>query len=381
VTVPTDRVISGSRGQMVVLLGVLAKESQQRLDASYDGKPIPILGRSENTNLVAAMLAAVKPAAFHRFRLDIKRQEELFRKIAACDPAEAEVLWAEYQEWRDALISLEDASVRQIEAVEAFERTIRLMLSQYVLVAEVSADLAGRRLVMKYALDQHIETDDQANPKTIRRAQQRFQLTYAQEIRDLGFAVSHHVEVEVPVGLTVSSLSLHEYGSDDNRLEVQRAHSRLPGRIGHANLAASSVGAAGLVLATVSVSSQGIFLFTKLAVRGLAVAVVLGFLLRLFDDFLLREPTIPSPAASIILVGPALLISWISRQPEHPLVAQLVQPLRQILSVVALALVLMAGLAAVPVTAFVWNVVWASIVLAAAWSWVRLASFSLVRED
>jgi hypothetical protein len=146
-------------------------------------------------------------------------------------------------------------------------------------------------------------------------------------------------------------------------------------RLGHVALSPSQRFYKGRVSVEVVPAAQGLFLFTKVAVACIAVLVLVAQLVRIYNsDILGPKAEIPSPSASILLIGPALLFSWMSRSQEHNLVVELLAPLRRVLAICALVLLGTAVLAAVPVTPAVWFVAWFAIGLltaAAVWGLIR----------
>ncbi|MFJ4210845.1 hypothetical protein ACIPY2_20515 [Paenarthrobacter sp. NPDC089675] len=347
-TVPADRVIAGSTGHVLVPLGVLEKGPIQRLDASHDGKPVPVLGRQDHAELVVEMLEARLPRVLGKaWPRHLRRK--LFYEIATCSAETAENIAEDYQRFQRDLLGSRVRDEHSKLQIEEFSTLVGQMLANFVFLVEIKKEFVGQRIVLKYALDQAEINSGPSGRRT---------LVILQPVPDLGWARSHHMEVGVPSGLVVDSLTLAELGEDEKSDRFVKAVSE--GRIGHVNLEPSSSQAIGFLRAEISVAKQGVFFFTQWTIYSLVILVATATLVRMFDDFFIKmvPETIPSPAASILLVGPALLISWMSRLPEHPLVARMIGPLRGMLTLSALALTLMAGLAAVRVQVWVWHAAW-----------------------
>lgn len=349
-TLPKDRVIPGSKGHVLIPLGVLEKGPKQRLNTSLEGKPVPVLGRQEHAKLVAEMLEERLPSTLRAVWSRSSRRA-LFLAIASCQADSIDETGDRYEVWRDDALGnkvLDEAALQQIED---FDSLVGQMLTNFVFLVEVKEELVGQRLILKYALDQAAPNSRGSGTK---------RLVILQPVPDLGFAASHHMEVEVPAGLVVDSLTLAEIGEAQDGSGDQFAESFPEGRVGHVNIEPSTPQAVGVLRAEISVARQGLFFFTQWTLISVVALVAFASLVRVFDQFFLKmEPdTIPSPAASILLVGPALLISWMSRLPEHLLVARMVGPLRGMLILSALALTIVAGLAAVRLQPTVWNGAW-----------------------
>jgi hypothetical protein len=363
-TVPQGYGIDGSSERIIVPLGVLEKGPKQRLDTSYDGKPIPVLSRADNSSLVADMLESSQPAIL---RGPKAKARDLFVRIASCTPENAEKLEEEYIAWSGRILKGRKLPPDEDRALAAFDALVGQMARNFVLLVEVDESLVARRVIMKYALDQ-------AEPDSHGSGTKR--LVIAQPVYDLGFSASHHMEVEVPAGLLVESLTLGELGIAADGSDDRFATAPSEGRIAHVNIEPSGPIAVGVLRAEIAVARQGIFSFTEVTVASLVVLVTVATVIRVYEDFFLRGAVeIPSPAASILLVGPALLISWMSRLPEHPLVARMVLPLRNMLFASAIALISMAALAAVKIQPLVWFWAWAAIILLTAALVIRLLAF------
>lgn len=368
-TIPKGFAISGSEKRILVPLGVLEKGPKQRLDTSYDGKPIPVLGRADNSSLVADMLESKRPSFLRGSgSTSTVNVGELFAEIASCAPGHAEGVEKQYTTWRDRLLNAQrPLSPMQEREMAAFDNLVGQMTRNFVLLVELDQSLVSRRVIMKYALDQ---------AEIGHRGSGTKRLVIAQAVPDLGFSASHHMEVEVPAGLIVESLTLGDLGAASDGSDDKYVNAPSGGRVGHINIEPRGVSAVGVLRAEIAVARQGIFSFTEITVASLAVLVAVATVVRLYESFFIRGAVeIPSPAASILLVGPALLISWMSRLPEHPLVARMVQPLRNILLASTIALISMAALAAVKIQPWVWYWAWMGIILIAAALIVRVLAF------
>src|SRR5690606_22993433 len=108
---------------------------------------------------------------------------------------------------------------------------------------------------------------------------------------------------------------------------------REPRRVGHVSLRPSTRESSGSFYVEVTPAKQGLLTLTALSIIVVSFAVVLGWLIRNSHlEILSPLAKIPSPSASILLVLPALLLSWTSRKPEHPLVTSQLKSLRSMIS-------------------------------------------------
>lgn len=112
------------------------------------------------------------------------------------------------------------------------------------------------------------------------------------------------------------------------------------------------------IIATVVPAKQGIRSFSAWATAAVVVALILAWAARICDSIISETFGVPSPALSLLLVGPALFLSWIARSREHQVVSATMRPLRKLLILNSLALISMGVLVAVPLTPGAWNVGW-----------------------
>lgn len=369
ITIPKTLKCRGSEARVVVPLGVLEKGTKQRFDASYDGKSIPVLGRKDNSLIVAELLLASLPSFLKDGIADGRKRKDLFIDITSCAPDESNNVLEKYFDWSESIVGDRELSSAQLEELEVFDALVEQMTKNFVLLVEVDEQVIGRRVVMKYAFDQDEPTAKY--PGTSR-------IVIAQDVNDLGFASSHHVELEVPTGLSVQKLELIEIRGEGDNQDDQIARKDAKGRLAHVNINPSAPDAVGLLRAEIAVAKQGVFSFTIVTVWAVLIAILVATAIRIFDEFVIRgEPAIPSPAASILLIGPALLISWMSRTPEHPMLAGMLKPLRRMLTLAAFSLLIMAGLAAVQVQPWLWHVTWGVLIVSALLNLTLLAIFQL----
>ena len=354
-TVPQAMKCQGSAGRVMVPMGVLEKGTKQKFDATYEGKSIPVLGRKDNSLVVAQILRASQPLVFSERTNNDEDPTALFISITSCDPSDSESVWERYIDWSESVVGDLDLTPSQQSELEAFDVLVDQMTKNFVLLAEVDEYVLGRRVVMKYAFDQDEPTNSYPGTSSA---------VIAQDVPDLGFAASHHVELEVPSGLFVQKLELIELRGEGDDQQDLIARKRSSGRVAHVNINPSSPDAMGVLRAEIGVVKQGVFSFTIVTVWALLVAVLGATAVRMFNENVIRgEPEIPSPAASILLIGPALLVSWMSRSPEHPMVSGMLKPLRRMLILSAFSLLVMAGLAAVKVQPWLWQSAWVVILV------------------
>ncbi|WP_138444052.1 hypothetical protein [Sinomonas susongensis] len=85
----------------------------------------------------------------------------------------------------------------------------------------------------------------------------------------------------------------------------------------------------------------------------------------------------PSQALSLLLIGPALFLSWMARAPEHRALAALLAPLRLMLVVCTVVLLLAGFAAAVPLERWAWDAVWVAVPVLGLLNSIALLLYSL----
>ncbi|WP_237715334.1 hypothetical protein [Arthrobacter sp. TB 23] len=226
------------------------------------------------------------------------------------------------------------------------------MGQHFLFMVEISDERVETRTILKYSLDQEA-------PLTTRDPSKR--VLFKVKVPDIGFAESQHIAVEVPDGVVLEKMTLEGTIFEGDVQDVWASDEpkrRLQGTAGHITIRPSSRFLKGELLVWVVPAKQGLYRFAKVSIVMVTIVVGATWWVRHDSAFLLGNVLIPSPAASILLLGPALLLSWFSRTTEHTLLAKVQGPLRLALLGTALALLVLAVLAAIPVSASVWNLGW-----------------------
>ncbi len=224
----------------------------------------------------------------------------------------------------------------------------------FLLMVVLDKAVIGCRSLIKYSLDQD-------SPHESRFPSQRVEFGF--NVADFGFAASQHIEVEVPKGLVIRKTLIIDQ-SDPGLEEIPAGlwdsdEPSRPRTVAHVSLNPQSRIARALVQVTATAARQDLYWFSinSLILTSLVVASAWAVRLGWVSPFS-TPPTIPSASVSLLLLGPALLLSWFSRSPEHPLVARRLGPLRRSMLINSAVLVIFAVVAAVKVTPLMWNVMW-----------------------
>lgn len=360
ITVPEDMaIVATSRNRVIVPLGMLAKGAKQRLDAKHDGKSVSVLGRAEHSKLAVGMLEDAARKLPRKAPADSAEDRPIFSAVVSADENDSAAALRAYESWKDSALDRDNFTEGHKRRVLLIDMLVSRLAGNYLFLVELDVDYVGIRTTLKYSLDQELPELEDRGPQQIR---------FKYGIPDFGFAASQHVEFEVPKGLCLQSIDLVAFDGRQVAVQASGHESNKPTRVAHEVLSPKSLFHSGDAWVAAVPARQGVFSFSKWAAV-VTVLLVLGTLaIRVWNNEILRpEALIPSPAASIILVTPALLLSWMSKEPEHELVARLLAPLRKILLACGGILLTIALLAAVPLAPWTWWVLWFVIYGATAW--------------
>lgn len=352
ITLPSDLAIEAeaTSKRVVVPLGMLAKGAKQRLDAKHDGKGVAVLGRQQNSRMATDMLYAAVQRLPRKGEQDLPTDLAVLSRVVEASPEEAQSAFDAYEAWKRTSLDADRFQVRDRGLLVFVDLLIERLARNFLFLVELDADLVAIRTTLKYSLDQDLPELEGRGPQ---------QIVFKYSIPDFGYAASQHVEVEVPRGLCLRTIDFVEFDRRGIAAQSIGYTAPNPTRLAHAVLAPKAITHTGDAWVEAVPSKQGLYSFSLWASIITVVLVLASIGLRVFNLEVLREERlIPSPAASIILVTPALLLSWLSKEPEHELVARLLAPLRHVLLACGGILLTMAVLAAVPFTPVVWHMLW-----------------------
>jgi hypothetical protein len=347
-TIPVADSIHRPKSRVIVPLAVLRKGALRQLDVSHEGKPVPVLGRIENGPIVIDMLvssAPESPLGYYNPRRDVT----VLRRVVNAPKKESLEVWDYYQGLTEKADKDRDLNELERADNQFFDAMVKTFSAHFLFLAQLDGRLVGQRTIVKYALNELAPEDEYGGSRTS---------AFTFEVPDLGFAASQHLEFKAPPGLEIGLLVLAETldGLDGQILSDEPASRE---RVAHIAINPSSREAQGWGWLEVRPAEQGIFSFCTTAVVILVIVVGFATALKLAEPSLLDpRASIPSPSASILLIGPALFLSWMIRIPEHSLATVVLAPLRHILLALAVVLVLLAGLSAIPVGPGLWNFAW-----------------------
>lgn len=327
VTVP-DGLPEDQDGGLLLPLAQLRKEALRNFDAvGPEGLPLPILGAVENALQTEELLVVLAGLAFPRADVSSARFQDIMQGVARCRPERGRVWFAlgRYKAWKELQVV-----PRATPELQLFEAVLAQFAENYLMLGHLSPDLTGRRVVIKYSYEEE-------RPTALRS---RLPTEFTYESAQFGVARSWHFEVHAPPELGVRRLDVDE--STDPSAEPRsdpRCHPRgEPVQVAHVAARPSNRFSEALVVFSLIPLSRG--LATTSLVSAWFVALLWGayVLERAGVTDLVTRTSPESPAVSILLAGPALLLSWLTRAPQHALSAKMIYRLRLPVLVTVLSL-------------------------------------------
>lgn len=290
----------------VVPLATIAKSDMRQFDATdHTGASLPVLATADNGELSCAFLVALVEAEAGRFVDEVDRQS-IKRCVFGHAPAsteEAESLIARYH--------LEET---------LSERFLLRLAEEFILFAVLPIGEVSTRRVLKYSYHWSATRTHGAREHlrdlTRRMAAAAGWRPYSLDIELAApaTAASTHLEVQAPAGLHCVDLTLH----DDEGNEIVRDTES--GSVAHAHTTHDRSAASGSVRFDPDLG--GVHRLVTWSAWGVALLLVAT---RWRLNVVALDPGTP---VSLLLFGPALLLTWLVRPGENWIVSAIVGPLR-----------------------------------------------------
>lgn len=324
-------------GKILLPITLVPKRVFRRLSISApDGTPLSVLETEANTLLSSDLLLALAPPYVSALIVPGFLQV-LVQKAITGTPEEAH---RRHQVLEAAIRMKAQENSTPPEEVGTWLDMVKAFGESFLFAVEVDKRYLGKRTIIKYSFDDDFET-----PRSWRSWVRGQHASFKVHIEDLGVTKSEHIEVKVPEGLLIRRLSVLDYMTNSEPTDMPTSRARRS--VGHVALSPTSRDTAGECLITAYPARQGIFNFSWIGLL-VVTCILLGARFVETGDVLAEGIAVPPSATSILLLGPALFLSWMSRVPEPPLVASLLARLRVIMLLGAFVLVLLAGVVLFP---------------------------------
>ncbi|MDJ0457952.1 hypothetical protein PUN71_012125 [Arthrobacter sp. NQ7] len=357
VTVPTDLQVplTDAQVQVLVPLALIEKGALRRVTAKDpSGHPLPILGAQDNSRLSAEMLLFMLDATPGGLAAGYDAKLfALLQQVVAFQPG------TRSDEERTRLeAGIADAAKAKgypADVSELIGEIAKGFLDHFLLVAVLDSDLVGQRVVLKFSYDRDLPTPSPWNRIGV--------IDFT--MPDVGFARSQHVEFEAPAGLIVKQLKVTETFAGEPVRDPLVDTPDEPRASAHVAFTPLRSTSGAFVRVRVAPAGAGILSFTVVAAVALAVFALFVAGEKFWGWKVLATKSLPSQAVSLILIGPALFLSWMARAPEHRTLATLLQPLRWILIFCTTVLIAAGVAVAFPLEKWARDVVWTGVPISA----------------
>lgn len=391
-------------GRLLVPVTIQAKQPLRNFDAVCQGDPVPVLSTEDNGALAELLLRGLIPEQLPLAEAAVLADDHVPAIVHAPELLVEDALdgfWAYCEHLRAVVQELVDRGRLPAEDAEHWEADLALFTTVadqlargFLLTFALPAEFAGRRLVLKYSMDEQYAAG--------RRPRARDRLRHCWMpwvgrvgLHELASCRSFHLELTVPPEVRLHEFTVlsHEGGRPggpggshravDRVLAEDRAVRRWPGAVrGHLALRPTSRFDDAFCEMVILPARQGITAFASVAVSLItAVLLLVGLVATVREHVLGPGWQVPSAAASIVMSVVAVLLSWINRQPEHDISVRVMRPLRYALNLEALVMLMLAGAASVPFTPVAAAAYWSVLVLLHVLSLVLVARTWWVRRS
>lgn len=365
---PTD-----AGGRLLVPVTIQAKRPMRHFDAACEGDPAPVLTTEDNGVLAELLLRGLVPEQLPLVEAAVLAEEHVPAIVHAPELLVEEALdrfWAHCEHLRTVVQELIDRDLLSAEDAENWEADFALFTTVadqlargFLLTFALRAEFAGRRVVVKYAMDEQYAAG--RRPRLWDRLRHCWMPWVGRVgLHDLASCRSFHLEMTVPAEVRLHEFTVLSHEGDRAQgppgahravhrvLAEDRAVRRWPGAVrGHVALRPTSRFDDAFCEMVILPARQGIAAFAAVAVGLITVVLLLvGVVSAAAGHVLGPGWQVPSAAASIVMSVVAVLLSWISRQPEHDIAARVLRPVRYALNLEAFVMLMLAGAASVPFT-------------------------------
>lgn len=342
--------------QVIVPVAMLKKGIINKLDVTFEGKSLSVLTTSQNRSLTFEIIRS----SLSRLSLDATQIEQAMADVTCIyeQRPEGSVDQGSADATQNILEIIESSQIIDEERSRTLSDFILLLQTHYLLFVLVPKSCVKKRVILKYKI-----SGDASNKVTDPARKRLFTPLVADYELDLWWNKSnHHVDVSYPTELMISSVVLSSESENFviERPQVHRYHTNVP-----AELVDQFLGKKLYFKVVPAVQSL------RRWNAWLSILFALGYSAGLFiqicatKNFGLDDASLRS-AATVVLLLPALLVSWLARSNEHPFVAAAFSQLRLVFLLQALILYFSSATLVLHVGGWLWTLSWYAIYCAAA---------------
>ena len=334
-TLPKECRIRESPHRVIIPVAFRLKEPLRNLDTfDQSGAPLSVLRASDAAPRSAAVLQRfARNVAPELPTVTLTRLDELLTRIVTLSAADAAPIAAVVRRWV-ALSWPEETAAEAalfVDVVEAFSRSFVLML-------ELPDDVVDVRSMLKFSYELPVDILEGA------------ELPYNLELDgpQLWMSDSCHLEIATPPGVQIRELVVRDRGSGHQwRDPASDVPHLAAGHRAHVVCRRTTPLSSGSTLVSFDPDNRSIVAAAVLSTWAAFVAFLLPPALKGVEastgaDLLSRG--ISESSVSLLLLGPAALVAFLGRAPEHQLVARVLWPLRRAILATVLALIVAAAI-------------------------------------
>jgi hypothetical protein len=307
-TIDQSLAIPASRGRTAVPLATMRKQSLKRLDVTdASGAALSVWGRDDNGGLAQAALTSYLTGLLGRDLTD-REGLTLHRIVFATD---AEAAYPELQRLSRTLSEAGDGGASLMAIASD-------LAANFLLVVEVPNDCVGSRSLVKLQHEGDIGQGEQFNALATVHG-------YRFEGAAWSSVASWHVEIHATPGLAIAGLTARVSDTDDRGELVTREVLISPATGPTAHISGEKTPLGSLSFADLELRPAAGGLVNQTVTGAIVASLLLGagciWTDRLFEA--IQEADRAAAVAAVMLAVPAVLIAFVARGPEHPLVSRL----------------------------------------------------------
>lgn len=354
-----DPPVHRSKARVLLPLGFVRKGALRKVDTrSASNQPLPILDSKENGELATEMLISLAKQVLPPATASSPDAREQLSNVVFCPPGAVDDTVSQFERWVADVGLIGDEETREV-----FTSLVEQLASTFLFAVEVDEELVGTRSIVKYSYEDELPDVRRVSIPTVLQLDAPL----------FAMAASWHFEVQSPPGVGLRRLSVQEFDSDGSMLTrwTDAASGRDPATVAHVACRPEHRFTTAVAEVALAPQRRGLPFVMLLGAVLTGLLVGAGLLGRAFPTAVLSRGATTSSASSILLAGPALLLSWLSRAPEHVMVARLLWPLRRVLVISSFTLFGVAMLIAVPLTSPYRWAGWTLVAVVQAWAIVQ----------
>lgn len=349
VTPKRGSIKSASSKHVVLPVALLTKGALLSFEISLlNSHPLAVL-RSEETSVYTRLLME---NIIERGNLSIRPPSDKANawSFIDCKPQDADEAFEVFRKHLSIPTVPRQKEGLLAQDVELVLQMARSLSTYRLLLIEFPTSLLGQRSLVSYVYDLELTANTRVNLEISDK--------YRLDVEDPGYAASLHLEVVMPAEMVVDSIFLEfrlprgtyrkAIPSEDSARRIAHVYTREIPRFSEAMLQFA-----------IRPVSTGLKNFTRISASIVVLLSVFVAFVRYGPSYEFLVPGwAESNSVAVILVGPAILLSWLARTPEHAVVSRSMTRLRIVNSLLAASLLSAAAAISIEWQPAMWNALW-----------------------